>query len=1307
MLIDNVLDFKIIYELILCKPDETQLCILDEAFNISYNAKFPTTDELEFSIPFYVNINNIKTINPNYSLINGDYLILLNRKNEFNNSIVNSKYFIIRNIKEIGGDKEIKNIHCYSREFELNNKLIREYKFTSRKIYSPINELDNDGYQRGVMNYITTLTSWSLDVDSFLNQVDLLNKYRAFDLSELTLFDFLINKIQKVYNCIFIFDTINKKISVKLIEDLNINNGLYINEYNYMKTINQEIKYDEIITRLYCYGKDGISINSINPTGVPYIENFDFFKTTTFMSQELINALNNYTILLDTQNGTFSILYNELLTLYDIQRTLLGELNDLFAGKYIFDLDTEKDVLIENGLYQIQDAIDVAIKNNDDLTQLNIDLSNKELEILNKQAELDQSVFTLTPLTNREIEIIEILSKHLTFDYSGIISNQTNINNKLTEISNFRWLISKENPINFTANNLIELDFFIREKTLSDSTYETVEDLYDEAINQLLKISNPPISFNIDVVDFLQIVEGKVDSSKLILGNLVYISFDKFGIDIQVRLVGYSHNYDDKKLTLSFSNKNSLDDPYVYLVELQKNAITTSTTIDMSKFKWDKSQDNTNAISDLINNNINTTLQKVLAGKNQDIAMDRRGIWLREKDENGVFKPEQLRIINNAIVLSDNYFQSSKIAISPTGINSEMLYSKIVISETGLFNSIEIFDSGAEPVVEIGKYLKNINGIDTEVKGQRINSGNFEVIGGVNGVNIDPTNGIIVNKSDDLFRVVINATNGIKIQGRLDAINEWNDTNNKFYVGIDGNLKFSGMLEGANGDFSGSVNCTTLKLNGQNILTEDSLKIKGAYIDKINANQIDVLTGKITTAQIENLIVGTNVTMGSNAFISWNNVTNQPIIPSSYNQLSDIKPLTYIDGNGIYTGTLTANQINAVEVIASSLITKYNTTTVTNVYKDTYGGRMKIYDNNGYLNAVIGVESGAGDNIGGSLILFNDSPYDTAPDYNSYRRIELGISSSYNAGVINIRGSNATTRVNIYGSSNIGDFGIITLRNSSETETIRLSASDTSFFINNLSCYSTLSASSLSVSNNISCSTLSANSLSVVNNISCSTLSSSNSLSCGSLSTNGGNIATGNGWISTYEIYTDNWGGSTVNNTIIMTPGAINFWFPTGLKHVFYDNGTKLGGSIETPNFGNLGMFPIDSPRALIQDIIYNIDIDKKMFIEIDKMFLDTMIEYIVFPSNRNINILEKLSNGFYVNGNGNSDFLIIGKRFDSKDKYFIDLNNEVNPISKKIKDSDMGIKTDEDKLKNSKIDNKIIEDIKIIKHDKELLVIG
>lgn len=156
---------------------------------------------------------------------------------------------------------------------------------------------------------------------------------------------------------------------------------------------------------------------------------------------------------------------------------------------------------------------------------------------------------------------------------------------------------------------------------------------------------------------------------------------------------------------------------------------------------------------------------------------------------------------------------------------------------------------------------------------------------------------------------------------------------------IDNIFKGNGQLSGYNIEV-GSISANKIKTNelvvGDNITMGPNARISWGQVtnqpniaqialDKINATYIDVngvwtpnvyaknistINGKITTAQIENLVVGGNVTMGPNATISWNNVTNQPNIGSeALAAWRNSGYATYITSSGVYTGTVHANKI--------------------------------------------------------------------------------------------------------------------------------------------------------------------------------------------------------------------------------------------------------------------------------------------------------------------------------------------------------------------------------------------------------------
>jgi hypothetical protein len=102
--------------------------------------------------------------------------------------------------------------------------------------------------------------------------------------------------------------------------------------------------------------------------------------------------------------------------------------------------------------------------------------------------------------------------------------------------------------------------------------------------------------------------------------------------------------------------------------------------------------------------------------------------------------------------------------------------------------------------------------------------------------------------------------------------------------------------------------------------------------------------------------------MGPNAFISWQNVTQQPFIPQTaadVGALATSSPkLTYIGPNGIYTGVLSANQINAGQIAAQYINTAnlapekiYQVGSPNNfaVMGGTYGDMALYYNNAEYF----------------------------------------------------------------------------------------------------------------------------------------------------------------------------------------------------------------------------------------------------------------------------------------------------------------------------------------------------------------------
>ena len=176
------------------------------------------------------------------------------------------------------------------------------------------------------------------------------------------------------------------------------------------------------------------------------------------------------------------------------------------------------------------------------------------------------------------------------------------------------------------------------------------------------------------------------------------------------------------------------------------------------------------------------------------------------------------------------------------------------------------------------------------------------------GVTLTRTDGLIIEREDHASKVILNSDFQKFQAGGVDKL---------YFDPVAGKYKFVGdiVMEG------GSISWTSV--TGPAVSNVVGLGTRLTYIDGTG-----IYTGTLTAGQI-NAING--ISLGANATIDWTYVT-----APSYGQVTGVKPptdadntvgaiganrLTYIDGAGIYTGTLTAGQVNAVAISASSITT--------------------------------------------------------------------------------------------------------------------------------------------------------------------------------------------------------------------------------------------------------------------------------------------------------------------------------------------------------------------------------------------------
>lgn len=106
----------------------------------------------------------------------------------------------------------------------------------------------------------------------------------------------------------------------------------------------------------------------------------------------------------------------------------------------------------------------------------------------------------------------------------------------------------------------------------------------------------------------------------------------------------------------------------------------------------------------------------------------------------------------------------------------------------------------------------------------------------------------------------------------------------------------------------------------------------------------------------------------------------------------------------ITAGVLSGNIIKGGTITGCSIQQTMNDVVVNSFTNNAYGGLTVISDVNGNQNAVIGVESGDGNNVGGSLTLKTDG---------NHNSVMVGASQTKKAGFVSLVDAGGTTRISI------------------------------------------------------------------------------------------------------------------------------------------------------------------------------------------------------------------------------------------------------------------------------------------------------
>lgn len=934
-------------ELFLTKPDRTVIAKLKEAYGTKQTVKLGNVNELTFTIPYTVEVGHENVENPNIELLRDRYFI---------KAVVGKveDWYIITSIEESMDDSnEAKNITAYSLPYEMTSKMIRGTKLISVNIDTALNGgrvLDEEGDYFDFDGLLAS-TKWKLGyVDSKFAVM-----FRTYDFSSSTTILDALFKVAETTMSIIVWDTVNRKINFH--DPLNYGNdrGLSLNYGRYLKSLKLTKKGDEMTTVFKVFGENDISIQDVNITGQNYLEDYSFFlypfkrddnrnviQHSYYMTDALCHALLDFNAFVESKAGQFNALYNNSVTYKTQMRIKDNELN--------------------------------GIKDNLDIAKNNIDLAASKGES------------TAQYVAQRDSYQAQYNAK-----MGEITTLQGQIDNTASQIQTLRS--SMQYSKFFTPTLLDELKDYqiVKEYTNTNVSNVATQELMDLAKKEFEYLKTPQVTLSIDIVNFLDIVEAQRDWDKLVLGDIINVHYGHMNVNVTAKIIEYSIDHEQSSITITIANVKDILTDEQKLIKMLYNSSSASTTLDMSKSKWDSISATRSTVDQIINNTWDANKRIIEAGINNSVSISQRGIMITNPDD-----PNNYLIAQNGILaITNDRGNTWKNAITKDGIVAERLFGKLIagvnltidasdssgqklftvdgngVTITGtkltilgglpqeqidpafvdsISHAIDDLQTDVENMLSDGQltaieanvlirdlaqiksesqdlisiavilgitsekdaYNNAVNDLDrfltdnfigkpeypieispsqrieiknrmssvqnsksilinqiAAVREQRAKDASVGLGRNYNGVVIDAQNGLVITTGDNSIRTKLNATEGFKFQKNIGGT--WTDQ--LFYDALSGNLTMLGV-----------INAKDFLIGGSSVLTQGGTKLNGQYIDSITTGQLTVTT-KLGDEAINSAGV-------------WNGKT------------------TYLTPSGIYTGTLTANQINAINGIS-------------------------------------------------------------------------------------------------------------------------------------------------------------------------------------------------------------------------------------------------------------------------------------------------------------------------------------------------------------------------------------------------------
>ena len=612
-------------------------------------------------------------------------------------------YFMITNIEDgFDGHNHYKDVTAKSVDAEIGMKMVPfidngTYRFST----------DETGTNKGMLETIVeTLPLWTIEhVDDVVAE-----RWRTFEDVDTSLncLAFMLQNMQDAYECLFIYNIVTRTISVYDQANYVRQTNIHITKEDLINSLDITENADDLFTAVSVIGDGNVTIAAINPLGTNVI--YDFTYYLSWMSDSLSAKVVAWQNAIEAERESYYNLnlgyFNKMteasnlemeIEKLDTQITMYNRCRNNIVAENSTDLvGSYNEAIAEAGGEQItiQDSIEETLAVIDNLiAECESNKENNQAILETRQAELE-AVKAQVDAVREKLKITSYFTEE-----------------EYTELCHYIFEGSYSD------------DYVVITDIMSyDDKFAQMKILYDRAMSQLQRASQPTQEFSVDVENFIFIKEFEAWSEQLETGCLINVELDVNDI-AALFLSNMTINYDDHTLKMTFGNRfNKFDPKSLYDDVLGKITKSANTLAYIKEILYPIKSGEFNSMKEALQTSRNLTMGQALASTGEEVVIDGSGYTGRRMLEDGTYDRKQVKLTGRSLVFTDDAWESCKVALgellfgdgsSAYGINAE-----VVIGDVILGNNLRILDNNGNDLLTVvdGKIAASVSEVQGDVE---------------------------------------------------------------------------------------------------------------------------------------------------------------------------------------------------------------------------------------------------------------------------------------------------------------------------------------------------------------------------------------------------------------------------------------------------------------------------------------------------------------------------------------------------------------------------------------------------------------